>query len=138
MPRKAIIAAFALGACATGVPDAPWARGVEGDFTGPDAIGMALIGTWTSRDDPLSVLDIDFGPEGHVAAMGYDGALNAGEPLRFVTDCDARAASDAASGAFVIGAETDARCYHVLSLTPDALVLSYAARGNTLRYVREA
>ena len=124
------VALLLLCACA-----APRYGDIEGDFTGPDAVGMALVGRWVSEDDPRATLDIDLGPDGQVAAMGYDGRLGAPEPLDFVTDCEARAPADASSGAFTIG-RGDPLCYALLVLTPDRLVLSNAPRGNTLRYRR--
>ena len=127
-----------LAACApTGegpTPAVTGGVGIAGDFTGPDAVGTALQRRWVSVDDPTRAITIDQGVDGYTFGTQTNGLTDSVEPMRFVSDCDARAPALADSGAFTVGAD-GALCYRILSLTPGELVLSSLPRGNTLRYV---
>jgi len=114
---------------------------IEGEgFTGADAVGMAFIGRWVSEDDPLAMLDIDFGDEDLSARFGYDGELDEAEPMLFVTDCETRSRemAGADSGYFTIGEGDDALCYAVDSMTNERLVVAYLPRGVITTYVLDS
>ncbi|MBM2577768.1 hypothetical protein JQC91_15785 [Jannaschia sp. Os4] len=137
---RPLLLTAALAACAPAVETpapAPAAAGgpapgIAGGIAGADAVGTALQRRWVSIDDPARAITIDRSVDGHTFGTQTDGLTDSVEPLRFVSDCDARAPALADSGSFTVGAD-GALCYRVLSLTPGELVLSREL-GGPLRY----
>lgn len=111
---------------------------IEGDYTGYDAIAMAMLGEWRSTDDPRAGLDVEFGQDGLVGAFTHDGKPGAPMALAFAEGCDGRSVSELDMVMFVLdsGKGETPLCYTLNRITPDDLMMTYLPRGNTLRYRR--
>jgi hypothetical protein len=115
-----LLVLLTLTSCA-GEADAPLPADLRPSESAP------LGGVWQSADDAASTLELTDGR----FRERYDGEAMADESFEIVDSCDG--SPEVEAGYLSVG---DGRCFALVEVSDQVLVLSYVGRGNTLRYVR--
>lgn len=125
-----LIAALAACAPAAEGPAPAAAPAAAPAVAGDPVAAQALLNRWVRVDDPARAITIDRGVDGFTFGTQTNGLTDSVDPMRFVSDCGARAPVAEGGGAFVVGAEA---CWRIVEASPAALVL-VAPDGATRTY----